>query len=313
MSRDQAAFEFGEDDAPARSERERIEQEIDEEIRFHLEARARALEEAGLDARAAHRTALAYFGDRRRIRRACLVQRQWRPIMLQRLHLATTVLLLVAAAILGARSLLAEAAYESRLEELGEAVERLQASASASLAPGAIVAPGLPPKRVDLSTIAVGDVLEVRNEAHQDLHVVCSVCYDGMILLPQLGWFMAAGKTLPVIDAELNTAFYAYYTTAPKIVTMLKEAALIRVEPDSDRPIAPGDYLRLYDEAHPFDVNFTIMVDPDGTLLLDQLGRFHVAGYTRSDLETILVDRSRPFFTEEPVIRVTVTDAPRPK
>lgn len=312
MSHHHRAQPFDQDGSPAsspdvapRTDRERIEREIDEEINFHLAARAQALQEAGLGRAEASRTALARFGHRGRIRRACLVQRQWKPIMLQRLHLALTTILLAAAAILGTRSLQADAAYESRLTELSDAVERLQVAPAAA----AVAVPESPdlPKRVDFSIIAVGDVLGLLDQEHpDDIHVACTVGADGKILLDQVGWVMVAGKTLEEIDAVLNAAYEPFYAVAPRLVTVLKEAAPTRVAVKAEQGVAPGDTLLIFDQAHPGELNLAQRVNPDGTLLLPELGRFHVAGLTRSDLESVLQERYEPFRVEQPVIRVVV-------
>ncbi len=299
-------------DASSPSERERIQREIDEELSFHLAASAEALEGAGLGEREARRMAQLRFGDRRKIRRACLVQRQWRPIMLQRLHLATTLVLLVAAAFLGARSLRAEAAYQARLDELKGVVEGLQATtvvAQDSDARNSVAAEG--PPRTDFSLIGVGDLLQIIDRAHpQDITQTCTVARDGMVLLPQAGWVMVAGKTLPEIDAALNEALSFYYSAPPSIVTMLSEAAPTKLEPDAAFIVRAGDQLKVLDEAHPDECTLVTPVSPDGNVLLPNVGRFRVSGLTRGALEEALGERYSEFYTTPPIMRVVVIEGP---
>ena len=61
----------------------------------------------------------------------------------------------------------------------------------------------------------------------------------------------------------------------------------------------------LSDEALPVEEG--TLVSPDGTVLMDQLGRVSVAGITRVELELMLQERSSGI--EGPVIRVTVIPA----
>ena len=48
-----------------------VEQDVEDEIAFHLEMRERELIEEGMDPRAAREEALRYFGDLEGIRRRC--------------------------------------------------------------------------------------------------------------------------------------------------------------------------------------------------------------------------------------------------
>ena len=49
-----------------------LDQEVDEEIAFHVEMRTRALVERGMDPRAAREAALARIGDLGRLKRTCV-------------------------------------------------------------------------------------------------------------------------------------------------------------------------------------------------------------------------------------------------
>lgn len=71
--------------------------------------------------------------------------------------------------------------------------------------------------------------------------------------------------------------------------------------------VTTGDSVRVYDVNHPTDINFTVTVSSDGTVLLDQVGRVHIAGYTRSDLESVLAERYSSYYTTPPSIVVDIT------
>ncbi|HET9385462.1 MAG TPA: permease prefix domain 1-containing protein, partial [Gemmatimonadales bacterium] len=49
-----------------------VDQEVDEEIAFHVEMRTRELVDKGLDAKAAREVVLARIGDTGRLRRTCI-------------------------------------------------------------------------------------------------------------------------------------------------------------------------------------------------------------------------------------------------
>jgi len=63
-----------------------VRAEIDEEVRFHLQERARQLEAEGLSAQAAHDQARALFGDVNRMKMDCLTVQMGERIMLQKIQ-----------------------------------------------------------------------------------------------------------------------------------------------------------------------------------------------------------------------------------
>ena len=79
-----------------------IDQEIADELAFHLEMRTLANAEAGLDAEEARRAVLAAFGDVRDIHRACRGILVGDRIMLQRVQAVLTAVLLLAVVFLAA-------------------------------------------------------------------------------------------------------------------------------------------------------------------------------------------------------------------
>ncbi len=67
-----------------------------------------------------------------------------------------------------------------------------------------------------------------------------------------------------------------------------------------------GDGVSIYDVNHPeIDLNRT--VGPDGTILMPEIGRLHIAGYTRSDLESVLAQRYAAYYMDPPSIVVDIT------
>jgi protein involved in polysaccharide export with SLBB domain len=71
--------------------------------------------------------------------------------------------------------------------------------------------------------------------------------------------------------------------------------------------VTTGDNVRVFDVNHPVDINFSVRVSSDGTVLLDQIGRVSIAGYTRSGLEAYLAERYSPYYTTPPSIVVDIT------
>ena len=253
--------------------------------------------------------------------------------MLQRLHLASTFILLIGAALLGARAPSTEASYKEQLAELGEAVKvlqeqrlliedaepgsagetewsrsqevyaELQATVS-SLAPE--------PVRTNFDHLAVGDVIVLTDYGGGgSVSGEHTVADDGMIAVRNLGWVDAAGKTTRELGGELSESLAGYVVAPPRVVAKVIKPAAVRIEPRRDRHTAPGDVLRVLDEAHPRDVNFGAGISADGTVLLDQIGRIQVTGLTRADLEKVLTERYEAFYTTAPSIRVTVTPGDR--
>jgi Bacterial Ig-like domain len=95
--------------ADARSIRE-IEEEINDELQFHLEMRTEENIQLGLPAAEAREAAVESFGDLRRIRQSCRKALLGERIMLQRLQMVLMVMLLVAVAAIGYQSYQSQAA-----------------------------------------------------------------------------------------------------------------------------------------------------------------------------------------------------------
>lgn len=68
-----------------------------------------------------------------------------------------------------------------------------------------------------------------------------------------------------------------------------------------------GDTVVIYDVANPREINSTVTVSSDGRVLLAELGRVRIAGYTRSELESVLAERYASYYTNPPNIQVQIT------
>ncbi len=71
--------------------------------------------------------------------------------------------------------------------------------------------------------------------------------------------------------------------------------------------VVPGDTVRVYDINHPDDINATVTVSSDGTVLLSQIGRTKIAGFTRSGLESHLGERYSSYYQTTPSIVIDIT------
>lgn len=293
-----------------------VQEEIDEEIAFHIEERARAFKDLGHGEREARALAAARFGNVARIRKACRTQRLWKSTMLQRLHLALTLLLLLTASVLGARSFASSTAQEAKIHSLRASLDSVLSALPTDGGLNWVVNVGVDPRtpaapaRTDLSSIVVGDTLEVVDQDHiEDVMVMVDVTGEGMILLPKIGWIDAVGRSLETLEAELNEAYAIHFRDPPRIAVMLDEAAPTVVEPDPKFAARPGDTIRLYDIGNPGGLNLEQTLRPDGTVLLPEIGRVTVKDTPRGELEAMLTERYAIYFAEAPKIFVLIERA----
>jgi protein involved in polysaccharide export with SLBB domain len=59
-----------------------------------------------------------------------------------------------------------------------------------------------------------------------------------------------------------------------------------------------GDTISITDPYHPDELELTKKIDIDGTVLLPELGSVAVAGYTRTELEALLMEKYSPYYPE---------------
>lgn len=102
-----------------------IDQEILDELGFHIEMRTQANIEAGVPPAEARAAAMRRFGDVERIRATCRKTQLGERIMLQRLQTALTLVLLLAVAAMAYQSYRAQRANEAALADVGQALKAL--------------------------------------------------------------------------------------------------------------------------------------------------------------------------------------------
>lgn len=69
----------------------------------------------------------------------------------------------------------------------------------------------------------------------------------------------------------------------------------------------PGDSIQIADQAHPEDLDLVAQIDFDGTVLLPEIGRINIAGFSRSEIEATLIQRYSSYYVDPPRIVVQVT------
>ncbi len=226
--------------------------------------------------------------------------------MLQRLHLATTLVLLIGASLLAARGWVANSAQASQIRQLNAALEELRRGMPLQVRSDGEEDRVFPP-RTDMLHLAVGDVIRVQDPSRGvELEATVPVAADGMLLLPEIGWIEAAGKTLEQLDAELSEAYAPYFIDPVHVTTALEWAAKVRRPVDPDLLVQAGDRLTIADVAHPAELAMVQAVRPDGTLLLPELGRIHVAGISRVDLESLLTASYAQYYATPPRVFVQI-------
>ncbi len=109
-----------------------IDQEIVDELKFHVAMRTQEGIQAGMTPAAAREVSLARFGDFERIRRQCRRTLLGERIMLQRIQSVLTVVLLLAVVVLGYLTYTARRANQQMLSDLQTAIARLAATAPTS-------------------------------------------------------------------------------------------------------------------------------------------------------------------------------------
>ena len=289
---------------PDNADLDAIRAEIDEELRFHIDEAARALErDAGLSAHEAFTEALARFGDLGQIRRACARQRMGETLMIQRMHFLFTVVLgLIAAGSVASLVIQGDRAdaADEKIRFLGASLEQLRASL-------ALERRDEGPVRRNFDTLAVGDRIRVRSEtAPQGFEGIVVVARDGKALFRYLGWVDAAGRSLDALERELEEAYEPYSLNQPSISLFLESAAGTRTLVEDPLVLKIGDEFVVRSTSHPGSLDLVVEVADDGAIWLPVIGRLQVAGTTRADLERDLSERHRPFHLENVEIWVIV-------
>lgn len=67
---------------------------------------------------------------------------------------------------------------------------------------------------------------------------------------------------------------------------------------EEENYVAIGDTVQIQDSLHPDEVAGAGVVEIDGTILLPEVGAVHVAGYTRSEVESFLTEKYSQYYEE---------------
>jgi Bacterial Ig-like domain len=126
--------------ADPRSIRE-IDQEILDELEFHLAARTQEYIDEGMPADEAHAAALERFGDYVSIRRTCRRTLLGERVMVQRLQMVLTMLLLLAVVVIGYQTYLAQRENQAALANMAQTLSTLASSRDADAASATLGAP----------------------------------------------------------------------------------------------------------------------------------------------------------------------------
>lgn len=196
--------------APAARPAAEIAADVQAELEHHLACLEHELIAAGETPERARAAARARFGDPAAIQAACLGIQMGERLVLQRIHLAVTLLLLVAVLFLAwanHRSSVAalratEAAMSLRAEALHRAAEARQP--------------------VEHVVVEVGDRLQIVDQYNPDVHGVLEVAEDGKVPLPQAGWVFVAGMTREQVEQALTKALEDYFVSSDVRVIVRK-------------------------------------------------------------------------------------------
>lgn len=168
---------------------------VDADIRAELESHLALCEDhliaEGCSPRHARELARLRFGDFERTARACRRQKLKRPLMLQRLHLATTALLAAAVVWFGYRA-----------QENARVVAALQSSETSSR------------EALPLEPVVVerDDTIVLLDDYNHELQAEMSyVESDGTVLLPVIGRVFLAGMTREEAEELLRDAYAPHF------------------------------------------------------------------------------------------------------
>jgi len=65
---------------------------------------------------------------------------------------------------------------------------------------------------------------------------------------------------------------------------------------EEENYVTIGDSIDIFDSYHPDELGMTVEVDIDGTVLLPELGAVQVAGKTRTEIETLLMEKYSAYY-----------------
>lgn len=180
----------------------RIEEDIRDELRAHLELCAEELVAGGMEPDAAREEARVRLGDFESILRRCSRSKLGRRPMAKSMpYLLILILALTALGLYAsANSARTEAeraralalTHQAHAQELRERLER--------------------PEPVEHVIVGIGDVIELMDR-HRNIEFgeLSKVGPDGKALFQELGWVAVAGKTRDELEVLFNEAYAPYY------------------------------------------------------------------------------------------------------
>ena len=283
---------------------ERVQQDqrndLRDELSFHIEMLQSDLEQEGHTPQEAARLAQLRFGDRDKIFNACLRQIQSDSTMLQKVHFALTLVLILA---------LTFAMYGWSRTSLNQAEESQALRVSIEGLLGQVQAASVPSSLVPRSNIAVGDTIKLFDQERPfEFDKQQTVSLDGKLLIKNLGWVTVEGSTLAQLEQQLNESLALYYTSAPNVA-----AAFVTRVPNpqgalTEILIQPFDRLWvtnvLAEGADTIASQSEVQVD--GSVHLPELGRILVVGKSREYLEQELTEEYSQYFVEPIDMKVRV-------
>ena len=278
----------------------RIQEDVEEELNFHLEMLAKDLEMEGHAPEEAARLAQIRFGDQGIILSACLRQNPTESTMLQKTQFVFTLLLILG---LG----FAMHGWSRASQTQAEEVQALRATIADFLDQerSSLAVDSLVPR----STIAVGDTLWLLDGEHPgEFSSKSVVALDGKLLVPNVGWLQVEGLTLAQLEKVLNDKLGPFFVTPPRVGAAFESRVANPQVAVDEIFIQTFDRLKTFDVSSDsnIDLTSTSEVQEDGSVYLPELGRISVIGKSRAELELFLNSNYAPYYENPVDVKVCV-------
>ncbi|MCP5020886.1 MAG: hypothetical protein GY930_03830 [bacterium] len=186
--------------------------EIEAEIEAHLELFVEEQVLAGTDPTQARSEAERRFGDRHQITRACMRVSDGNSTMNRSLFIGLGAFLLIGLALFITQFQIRQ------LQAKGGQVQPRMANTTAPVQPEQILA-------------RVGGTLTIveRGRTADEFCGNYTVQRDGMILLPETGWYYVAGKSRPELEKAISELASLYYPSAMQLDIIVSDPEPMRV------------------------------------------------------------------------------------
>lgn len=193
-------------------EHQDLRSEIEAEIEAHLELFVEEQVLAGTEPTQARSEAERRFGDRHQITRACMRVSEGNSIMNRSLFIGLGAIVLVSLALFITQFQIRQ------LQANGAQLQPRMAIATAPVQPEQILA-------------QVGGTLTIvgRGRTSNEFCGNYTVQRDGMILLPETGWYYVAGKSRPELEKAISELAALYYTSAMQLDIIVSDPEPMRV------------------------------------------------------------------------------------